>query len=179
MHGREGNLPVRPHDFFRAIAVMSVDIPNGDARRASRKRVESCDGDMVEITKTHRALARGVVAWRPHETEGRLTSERGLRAIDRSAGRARGMRENVGVSWRVRVEILSAVLNSGDVFIGVRAPQRGKLRGSRRLPLPVGVAFTQPRCGSRDAGGTLWMSARRIRGGERIVQDEHRSIVRR
>ena len=46
------------HDRFGAVAVVRIEIPDRDALCAIFERVERGDGDIAEITKSHRAIAR-------------------------------------------------------------------------------------------------------------------------
>ena len=56
-------------DVLRPVAVMHVVVDDGDACRAERARVRRGNRDVVEETESHRAVALGVVAGRPHERE--------------------------------------------------------------------------------------------------------------
>ena len=69
MNRRKSDSRIVRDDCFRAVAVMRVKIPNRDAFGAIFKRIKRSDGDVAEITKTHRAIARGVMTGRPHQAE--------------------------------------------------------------------------------------------------------------
>jgi hypothetical protein len=45
---------------------MSIKIPNGDTFRAIFQGIERSDGNVAEITKPHRAIARDVMPRRTH-----------------------------------------------------------------------------------------------------------------
>src|SRR5207302_10655901 len=48
---------------FGPVPVMRIEIPNRHALSAVLERVKRRDGDIAEVTKTHRAIARGVMSW--------------------------------------------------------------------------------------------------------------------
>ena len=56
-------------NIFGPVAMVRVEIPDRDPLRAVREGVERGDRDVAEITKTHGALAHGVVTRRPHQAE--------------------------------------------------------------------------------------------------------------
>ena len=65
----EGDPRIAGDDFFRAVAVVGIEIPDRDALGAVLQRVEGGDGDVIKITKPHRVIARGVMTRRPHQAE--------------------------------------------------------------------------------------------------------------
>src|SRR4051812_1374886 len=56
---------VRLQDGFGAVPVVRVEIPHGDALKAAfGSRRQRCDGDLVEVTKTHRCVSGGMMTRR-------------------------------------------------------------------------------------------------------------------
>ncbi len=51
---------------FSPVPVMRIEIPNRHALSAVLERVKRRDGHIAKVTKTHRAIARGVMSRRPH-----------------------------------------------------------------------------------------------------------------
>lgn len=70
VHGGKCDAGIICDDRLGAVAMVSVEIPNSDALRALRERLERGYGDVIEITESHRLVARGVMTRRSHQTEG-------------------------------------------------------------------------------------------------------------
>jgi hypothetical protein len=68
MDGSEGNARIARDNRFRAVAMVGVEIPDGDSRRALGKGVERSHGNVVKETKSHCLVAGGVMARRTHQT---------------------------------------------------------------------------------------------------------------
>ena len=90
-------------DVLRAVAVMDVDVDDGDALDSRLfERARDGDGDVVEEAEAHRAVRRRVVPGRANEAEGgiELAAQDRLRRGERAAGGAqRGLvRAGAGVS---------------------------------------------------------------------------------
>ena len=66
-HGR-----IRVERGLRAVAVMDVDVDDGDARGAVGAERGGGDRDVVVEAEPHRAIGLGVVAGRPHQRQRRL-----------------------------------------------------------------------------------------------------------
>ena len=61
---------VAGEDLLGAVAVVDVEVDDRDALEAVRgERVRRADGDVVEETEPHRAIALGMVPRRPHRAE--------------------------------------------------------------------------------------------------------------
>ena len=106
---------IRIEDPLRAVAMMHVEVDDGDARQALRTGVGRRDGDVVEQTKAHRAIALGVMARRTHERERRTVA--GERVLDAGEDGARGERGDIAGVWRgegVGVEAHGASGRLGD-----------------------------------------------------------------
>ena len=70
MNRGEGDPRVSGDNRLGAVAVVGIEIPDRDALGAVLQRVERGDSDVIEITKTHRLVAGGVVSRRTHQAEG-------------------------------------------------------------------------------------------------------------
>ena len=88
MDGEEGDPGLIEQNGFRAIAVMHVEIKNGNALGTGRQSFPCGNGNVVQITKTHRLFAGGVVAGRTHEAEDVFAVTRGFQGIQRGGGGA-------------------------------------------------------------------------------------------
>ena len=66
----EGDPRIPSHNGFGAVAVMRVEIPDGDALGAAGQCVERGHGDVIEKAKTHRLVAGGVMPRRTHQAKG-------------------------------------------------------------------------------------------------------------
>ena len=123
---------------FRAVAMVRVEIPDGDTFRAILKRIERGNGDVAEIAETHRLVARRVMPGRTHQAEAQLAAaERVARDIDRRARGARaheqrcsGARANRHRNpvWRIRI--------ARDVFRRMCTEQHFTRRLVRRRAIP-------------------------------------------
>ena len=62
-------------DVFSAVAMVRVEVPDGDAFGAVFQGIERSNRDVTEIAKSHRLLTRGVMAGRPHQAERALAPQ--------------------------------------------------------------------------------------------------------
>src|SRR5204863_4875601 len=92
------------HNVFGPVAMVSIEIPDGDLLRPICECVEGGDSNIVEITKTHGVIARCMVTWWTHQTEGATALSRRARHVYGCAGCPCGVFKDVGISRRVRVE---------------------------------------------------------------------------
>ena len=99
-------------DGLGAVAVMDVEIDDGDARQPVRlQRVQRGDGDIVENAKAHRRGGFGVVARRAHGAERHvvLARQHRIHRGDARAGGAiggfarTGREEGVGIELHARL----------------------------------------------------------------------------
>src|SRR3989442_13580698 len=74
---------------FSAVPLMRFEIPNRHALSAVLERVKRRDGDIAEVTKTHRAIARGVMSRWPHQTERMFALRRRSGAFHSGAARCK------------------------------------------------------------------------------------------
>ena len=70
MRRRIERIYIGPEYVLRAVAVMHVEIDDGDSLVAvNRARMQRTDRDVVEQAKAHGARAFGMMAGRPHGAE--------------------------------------------------------------------------------------------------------------
>jgi len=62
-------------DGLGAVAVVGIEIPDGDTGDAAGAGGKGGDGDVVEIAKTHRLGGRRMMTGRAHEGEGAFAGE--------------------------------------------------------------------------------------------------------
>src|SRR5256885_13931519 len=86
MNRREVEPWVMRNNILGPVAVMGVKVPDCNALETAIEGGKGCDGDVAEVTETHRTIPHRVMAWRPHETEGALPADGGECGLDRSAG---------------------------------------------------------------------------------------------
>src|SRR5581483_982563 len=89
MNRGEANPFVTRYDGLRAVAMMPVEVPDGDALGAIVQCIEGGNSDVVKITKSHRPVGRGMMSRRAHEAKRPLAAQRCLRRFN---GRACGSR---------------------------------------------------------------------------------------
>ena len=128
---------------YRAVAVMRVKIPNGDALGALLNRIQRGDGDVAEITKAHGAIAHRVMTGRTHQTERALAFYRGARCIDGGAGGSQSMVVDVCMGGRVRIEIMRGFAYPRDVLARMRPQQNSLLRRNWFPPFPITMSIFQ------------------------------------
>ncbi len=177
MHGSECDLRMLGDDLFRAISMMRIEIPDRDAGNAVVERVQSSQGDVAEVTESHRAVSHCVVTRRPHQTERRCATHRSLCCRDRSARRTRRMIKNLRVSGCVGVKIRGGLFNSLDVLDRVASLQRLVCSWIWLVPLPLRMTLAQKRHRLREARRTFRVSGKGILRGARVVKYDHWSIV--
>jgi len=116
---------------------------NQKRRRASSRSpgFEHGDGDVVQVTKAHRPVARGVMAGRAHEAENVFAVARGFQRIQRRGDGGAGKRDDVFVKRCVSVKILRFV-------------QAGECRAecARRI-----VASSTPVGAAQTMGNSFWL----------------------
>src|SRR5438874_11605512 len=116
MNRGEGDFRITRDDFLRAVAVMGIEIPNRDAIRSGFQRIERSDRNVVEITKAHCPVARGVMSRRSHQTERALPAERGASRFDRCSSRFSGVLADIWMRGRIKIEIVLRLCNPFDVL---------------------------------------------------------------
>ena len=105
-----------PEDVLGAVAVVDVEIDDGDALDAVRRlRVPGGDRRVVEEAEAHRRRRLGVVAGRPCGDEGVVDAAHDdlVDGECRSAGRAQSRFEGAGRHRRVGIELDRALGRAG------------------------------------------------------------------
>src|SRR5216683_3038271 len=115
------DLRVARDNRFCPVAVMRIKIPDGNALRPVRERVEGGDGNVTEITKSHRLIARGMVSWRTHQTESRISVQRLARNICGRARRLCGMIVNTRIRGGIEIEVFHRRADVRKMLARVRA----------------------------------------------------------
>src|SRR5579872_1882904 len=132
---------VAPENVLRAVAVMDVEINNGDALGAmDGARVARRDRSVVEEAEAHRRLGLGVMARRAHRDES-VGAAPAHHRVDGARRSARGATRRLERSWRHRrvgVEATQALLrrgalDRGEIRLGMDAQQRLAADQRRRL----------------------------------------------
>jgi hypothetical protein len=95
--------------------VMRVEIPNGDSLRAIFQSVEPSNRDIVEITKSHRAISSRVMSGWSHQTESALSAQGRARRPDGRTGGLHRVLVDVGINRCVEIEIVGGLCNSLDM----------------------------------------------------------------
>ncbi len=128
---------IAPEDVLRAIAVVHVEIDDGDALEPMRGLgVARGDRGVVEETKTHRRRRFGVVSGRPRRDEGVVDApaRHFVHGVNRPARRAKrglpGPRRHRGVRVELNAPLARrGLFDRGDV---VRRDERASAPRSRR-----------------------------------------------
>ncbi len=170
----EENAGASVENRLGAVAVVGVEIPDGDARGVKfLANVAGGDSDVVEVTKTHRLLAGGVMAGRAHERKCRQpVQERNLGGGDRGTDGAQGVFGDAGEMGRVGVEV--ARLEEALKVLGRVSEQQALERWCGRLaPGPIGMRGAEVRRGFGDPRGFLGAHRGTVIDGARIVKDQH------
>ena len=178
VNGGEEKTVAPADDGLGAVAVMGVKIPYGDAGGAELgTRVECGEGNLVEITKTHRLPRGRVMAGRARERESWCAMrERVLGGSECGTDSAAGVVADAGEERSVGVKVAGlreAFEMSGRVSeeqSGV-ADTGGWCGGA---PRPVWMRGAQVRCGTRDARRLLWVHRGAVVGTLRVVMNQHR-----
>src|SRR3979411_389428 len=121
MDGRQSNSRILSDNVLGAVAMVCVEIPNGDTLSAVFQSVERGDRDVAEITKAHGAIARGVMSRWPHQAERALALQSRARGVDGGTGRANGVIVDIRIARRVGIEVVRRFLYSIDVLARMRA----------------------------------------------------------
>ena len=114
--GDEEKIFLVVEDVFGAVAVVGVEIPDGDPADAALAGGEGGDGDLVEVAKSHRLRGQRVVPGRAHQGESFLFFvERGFHRGNRGTDGATGVLINAVEVRCVVVEVVG-VLETFEMF---------------------------------------------------------------
>src|SRR5437016_2093441 len=139
MNRGEPNSGMMQYDRFGSVAVMSIKVPDGNAFNAGFQCIERSDGDVAEITETHRSITCGVMPGRPHEAKRGFATQCCARRLNRSAGPLSRVHFDVRIKRRIEIEITPRIGDAFDMLMRMRAQQFIIRRGTRLLPFPLGV----------------------------------------
>ena len=170
---------IRPEDFLAAVAVVHVEIDDGDALGAVlRLRVAGGDGGVVEETKAHGGRGLGVMAGRAHGDEG-VTRVAAHHLIDGVRGAARRAQDRLPASVRERGVGVDArelpfrrygVVNRVEIGGRMHALHRLGVDALGGLALERGkVAVAEHLFDGADAIRPLGMAGRRVVAEARFV----------
>jgi hypothetical protein len=110
-------------DMLRAIAVVDIEIENGNAFQAQNiERLRGTHGDIVEDTETHGKVAFGVMARRSHGTESVLefAFDDGTHRRRDGTGRAQGRIAGTGREHGIAIKLaLPDHGNGGKNFVDI------------------------------------------------------------
>src|SRR5437667_12273743 len=175
MDSGEYDSRVARHNLFGPVAVMGVEIPNGNSLCAIFQSVERSNRDVVKITKSHRAISSRVMSGWSHQTESALSAQGRARRPDGRAGGLHRVLVDVGINRCVEIEIIGGLCNSLDMRRRMRAQQRCLVRRGWLAPFPTRMSIFQQRRGAFNSLRTLRMPWRGIIETMRIVENDHRT----
>src|SRR5207244_5540993 len=124
---------------FRSIAMVHIKIVHGDSFSSCRQRLEQCNRDIAQITKSHSAIACGMVSGRAHQAERALAGARRLQSFKAGADRSPAISRDVWKIGCVSVEV-PRLFQSREMFRSVSAQQYRvvKRRGLAPFDRPLG-----------------------------------------
>jgi len=97
---------------LRPVAVVDIEVEDGDAANAFGARRHQADRDVVDEAEAHRLRVLGMMAGRAHDREGvfHCSVEDPIHALDHCTGRGPGGPHREGRDVGVRVEITAAAI---------------------------------------------------------------------
>lgn len=149
-------------NLFGAVAVMRIEIPNGDPSGATRQRIERGHGDVVEIAKSHGAVARRMMAGRTHKAEGEIVVHRLVRNFDGRAGGPRSVPEDVRMRGGVGIEVHGRILHPVEMFSTVSTQQHFVSGRDGLSPFPIRMPGFEPRNCFPNPVRALWVPRGRV-----------------
>lgn len=153
--------------------MVNIKVKNGYVFEAGGNSFQCGDGDVVQVTKAHGFFARGVMAWRTHETKNGFTFARQFQRTQRGTDGHTSELGNLVEERRIAVEIFRRI-EARYHFQRVGAENRFIVRFRRRAPVQrqFGLGFEQFNRG-RDAQRPFGMSDVRITGAVFVGNDGH------
>src|SRR6478672_3566395 len=152
--GEHNSFIVR-YQCLGAVAMMRVKVPDRDppnllCRRGRwpRSRVSDANAsksiqgghcNVAEITKPHRAITRGMVTGRSHQTECAFSADRCACCFNRGPRCLPGIEIDLGIGWSVEIEILARLRYPREMLVRAGAQQFLIEGRARTVPLPVTV----------------------------------------
>lgn len=172
--GKEFHAGLVEEDVLGAVAVVNVEIEDGDAFGPGGGGGEGGDGDVVQIAEAHGGGAEGVVAGGAHEAEDGFAGAAGGEGIEGGGDGGAGADGDVGKVRGVVVEVLGFG-EAGEHGGGVGAEEVGlQLTGLGGDPVEGEVElFLEAGDGGDDAGGALGVPGLLVAGAGGFVNDFH------
>ncbi len=172
---KRGAGPVEQNGFG-AVAVMHVEIENGDPLCAGGGSFEHGDGDVVQVTKAHRPVAGGVMTGRSHQTENAFALARGGQRGERGGSGGAGETGDVFVKRRVGVKI-HRLVQVREMFRRMSAKDLCIAHLARFGPFDgqFGLVAQEFECGE-DAQRAFGMAGMGIGGAAFVSDDFHVKI---
>ena len=150
MRARVKKIRVVPENVFCPIAVVHIEIDHGDSlEKPYFTGMKRTDGDIVEKTKSHRAIGRRVMSRRTYRAEGVLhlpirdaidRAHNGARCAQRGFART-GRHRCIGIDERKSVLprfLVERPKNGIDMRGVMRRQKRGHIRSGRLFPRQAG-----------------------------------------
>jgi len=175
--GDEEGAGLVEEDVLGTVAVVDVEVEDGDALDAPGAGGECGDGGVVEIAEAHGAVAGGVVTGRAHEAEGGLAGEGELEGGEGGGCGAAGVEVDLGQPCGVHVEVTGffEALEVGD-GVGAEEVLVGDL--ARLGPLEGEIGLLLEACfGGGNALGPLRVTRGVVTGATFIRDDRHGAVI--
>ena len=160
-------------DVFGAVAVVDVEVVDGNAFEALRARFQGGNRNGVEIAEAHCLIACGVMTGWSHQAETDFAGTGAVQSLQCATDGASRVIGDVRVSRRVGVEV-GCRKKVFDMFGCMCTEQNGIVNGQRVGPGEVECFFpAQFVDGARDALRPFGMAARGVFGATRVGDDFH------
>lgn len=171
---RDKQTAVLPEEnIFGAVAVMDVEVVNGDSFEALGARLKGGDCNRIKIAKAHRLSAGRVMTGWSHQAETDFAGTRRVQGLQCAADGAPGVIGDIRISGRVGIEIGRRV-NVFEMFGGMCTEQNGVIDRERFGPCDgQGALRTQRVEGSRDALRSFGVAAAGVFDATFVRDDFH------
>ena len=172
--GKEFETGLVDEDVLGAVAVMDVEVKDGDAFGAGGGGGEGGDGDVVQVAKTHGGSAQGMVAGGAHEAEDGFAGASGGEGIEGRGDGGAGTDGDVFKIGSVVVEIfgLGQPGEDGGVMGAENIALEIAGRGGKPVEGEVGLLL-QAGDGGGNARGALRVTGLFVTDAGGIVKDFH------
>jgi len=159
---------------FSSVAVVCVEVPDGDPLAANRQSVVGGNGDRIQIAETHRSRLSGMMTGWAHQGKTFPTGQRQIDCGYRRPGRTPGVIFNLWIVGSIGVEIDRHT--KALEMIWVMNSQYFRFRGQTWFyPQPVRVLIEKVSPGVDQPLRSLWMIILDKLSGELIEnQSNHR-----
>lgn len=139
--GEEGDTWASDEDGFGSVAVMDIEVEDGDAFDSCGAGGEGGDGDGAEVAEAHGVFAYGVVAWGAEEGEALFVTEGAAEGAEGAADATAGVLGDLGVGGGIEVEV-DLFFESFEVFGAMGAEEDFIIDGLGFEPFDVEVVLT-------------------------------------